>query len=59
MNPLEALALIDAALTASDRALALLAKLRADGVITAEEQAERLNRVADSRARVGLPPSGS
>ena len=51
------LALIDGAFTGYERALALLTRLRAEGLITPEQQQELLDRVARSRARVGLPPS--
>lgn len=62
MNPiliLDILAGIDAALTGADRAVALLGRLRAEGLITLEEQEERLNRVALSRQRVGMAPGSS
>lgn len=58
MNPLAALAIIDAAITTYGRAMQLLDNLRAEGVITAEQQAARMGEVAVSRALAGLPPAG-
>lgn len=57
MDPATFLALFDAALTIVERGPEVLAKFRAEGLITVEEQEQRLARVARSRARVGLPPA--
>lgn len=56
MDPLAALALIDASITAYARGQALLAELLAKGLITPEQQRARLGEVAVSRALAGLPP---
>lgn len=58
MDPLAILALVDASLSTYEHAMQLLAQARQQGLITAEQQAERLARVQDIRARVGLPTPG-
>lgn len=60
MNPTVVLAAIDAGITAYERIVALMAEARKEGLITAEEQQERLDRVNRLYGRVGvpLPPSG-
>lgn len=57
MTPSEFLALFDAAITVIERAPSILDGFVASGQMTPEQRAERLAKVADSRARVGLPPS--
>lgn len=58
MDPLTVLAVIDASITSYARAMALLDKMAAEGLITKEEQAARKGEVAVSRALAGLPPAG-
>jgi len=54
MDPLTILALVDAGISTYEHAIRLLEQARKDGLITAEEQAARLAKVQDIRARVGL-----
>lgn len=61
MTPAEVLAIIDAALTIAERGPSILAGMLQRGEITVEQQQERLNRIAASRALSGhvspTPPS--
>lgn len=56
MTGAEILFAADAALTLWIRAKKEMAKAKQDGLITAEQQQERLDRVDRLEDRVGLPP---
>ena len=58
MDPLTILAVIDAGITGYERVLKLMDEARKAGVITLEEQQERMAKVNDIRAEIGLPPQG-
>ena len=50
-----AMALLDLLLTAAERVASQIAQARTEGLVTVEEQQERLARVDAIRAVVGLP----
>lgn len=54
MDPVTILALADAGISMYERVLEMLEEARKSGVITPEEQAERLQRVDKLKARLGL-----
>lgn len=54
-----AIALFDFLITSAERVAEKIAEARKAGVITVEEQQERVNKIDSIRTKVGLPAPGA